>query len=119
MTFPRDVPSRTYSAEPLPSSADDRLRDFVASEGAADDCTVLTPEAEWVLILFASRMASLAVREHSEAHVRAGLAALTLIQGQVDLRDAIIYVSILTMRRIESARTLMRSFAPLPVPADR
>src|SRR4051794_22150863 len=95
MTLPCDVQPYQYAAESLPSSTDDHLRVFVASEGAADDRTLLTPEAEWVLILFASRMASLAVREHSEAHVRAGLTALALIQGQVDLRDAIIYLSTL------------------------
>jgi hypothetical protein len=117
-----DLSPRDYAAQPLPASLDDRVRTFVASERAADKQPQLTREAEWVLIVFAGRMASLAVRENSEAHVQSGLAALALIQGQVDLRDAIIYLSILydaAVRIGAQADTIFKSFADAEGPMIR
>jgi hypothetical protein len=75
-----------------------------------------------MLIVFASRMASLAVREQSEAHLKAGLGALALIRGQVDLRDAIIYLSILydaALRIGADADAIFQSFADSDGPMIR
>jgi len=103
-----------YTAEPLPSSTDDRVRTFVVSESVASERVDLTREAEWVLIVFASRMASLAARERSVERVQDGVAALALVQGQVDLRNAIVHLSILydaALRIGANADAIFRSFA--------
>ena len=118
--FPSDLRSRSYAAEPLPSATDDRIRAFVASDAAAN--ARLELKAEWILIVFAGRMASLAVREKSEANVKAGLTALALIRGQVDLRDAIIYLSILydaALRIGADADAIFQSLADLDGPMTR
>ncbi len=86
-----ELSPRDYMAEPLPAPADDRIRAFVASEVAAGKRTELTRESEWLLIGFASRMASLAVRESSAEHVKDGLAALSLVGKKVGRRDGIIF----------------------------
>jgi hypothetical protein len=117
-----ELSGRDYTAKPLPSTTDNRVRAFVASEFAAGKRTELTREAEWSLIIFANRMASLAVREHSEIHIKDGLSALSLVGRHVDLRDAIIFLSVFydaALRIGADADAIFRSFAGTEGPMIR
>src|ERR1044072_2400914 len=52
--------------------------------------TSTSRDDEWVAVIFASKMATLAVRDRNAEHIRIGLLALLFVRGAIDLRDAIV-----------------------------
>ena len=90
-----------YGPRPIPDPIDDEVRELVRSVDEADWETrkvlfgLMNAHHGWVLLAFAERMASLAVRTGNPQNVSEGLEALAYGAQFIDLREAILIMSLL------------------------
>jgi hypothetical protein len=87
-----------YLHAPIPTEDDAAIRSFVrnaAANGSSENAFALTDAEALVLVLFAERMAALAVRENSGQHVKDGLLALAIEAGNLDLSESLGSTSVL------------------------
>ena len=118
---------RDYYAMPMPSPLDEavaalarRYSQAPAAERTAIDARI-SLEHSYGFLIFAERMAALAVRERSVERVRDGLLGLALEHFRLDLREDLMVFSLLhhSARRIGAdADALFRSLGPPTVAAD-
>jgi hypothetical protein len=81
-----------YLRAPIPMPDDEIIRSYVNGlcDALKDWCRpALSSREAWFLIIFAERMAALAVREKSLKLVRDGLLALAIEDGQEELPESI------------------------------
>jgi hypothetical protein len=85
-----------YSRSPIPAEEDVRLQLFIRDMTLSErERQALPPEQGWFLIVYARRMASLAVRRTAEDPIRDGIAALLVEHGRADFNESMDTVALL------------------------
>jgi hypothetical protein len=90
-----------YYSHPIPSEMDENLSEVIGGYLSLDNETFesivsgIEGDNARVLGLYAERMASLAVRQHSAAPIRNGLIALIIYSRTQDSRDVMLILSLL------------------------
>lgn len=92
---------RAYHQSALPSALDDEVAALVRQFAQADEAqrqaidAQVTEEHSYGFLIFAERMAALAVREQAASRLRDGLLAIGLERFRLDLREDLMVMSLL------------------------